>query len=156
MSLTKPNGKSIAGVAVNAGSFVVGAKLGDGISAVFPDSMASYKGYILAGVSILAAACISPKSTMEQAAQSALVGLGAKQLYDEFTGALEGAVVAKPATSTTNKFVNALVSTSRPPGIDPAVVSPGITGAWLGQPGDVWDRPEEDYGTQPALAFTGV
>ncbi|WP_163398161.1 hypothetical protein [Flavobacterium fluviatile] len=154
MSLSKPNGKSIASVAVSAGSFVVGAKLGDGIATVFPDSMASYKGFILAGASILAAACISPKSTMEQAAQSALVGLGAKQLYDEFTGALEGAVPAKPATSTTNKFVNALVSTTRPAGIDPAVVTPGVGAAWLGQPGDLWDRPEEEY--HQTSVFTGV
>lgn len=165
MSLTKPNGKSIATVAVSAGSFVIGAKLGDGLAAVMPDSMNSYKKFAIAGVSILAAACIAPKSTMEQAAQHALVGLGAKQLFDELSNALEGAIPAKLAQtdasgvaapkSMTTKFVDGLVGRLGSPLAQPSYVANSST--WLGVPGDIWDRPEElEYETQPVLTLTGI
>lgn len=149
MSITKPTTKTIASAAVGAASFVAGAKLGDGIAAVIPDSMAAYKKFGIAAVSIIAAACISPKTTLAQAGQNALVGMGAKQLYDELTSALETAVPAKLDTTSTNKFVNALVSTSRP-ALTPT--NEAVAAPWLGEPGDMWDRPYE----QKQLAFTGV
>jgi hypothetical protein len=151
---SKPNTKNIASAAVTAGAFVAGAKLGDGIAAVIPDSMASYKKFAIAGVSIIAAACITPKTTMAQAGQSALIGMGAKQLYDEFTGALETAVPAKDASTSTNKFVNALVSTSRPAKAPLDAGTGAMNFPWLGEPGDIWERPVEQE--QRQLAFTGV
>lgn len=149
--LTKPTSKSIASVAVSAGAFVAGAKIGDGIAAVIPDSMASYKRYILAGVTIFGAACIVPKTTMAQAAQTALVGAGAKQLYDEFSEMLADAVPVKEASSTTNKFVNAVVGHTAPALL--ATEQVGVGHAWLGEPEDMWERPLEAL---PSGDFTGV
>lgn len=157
--LQKPNSKSIASVAVAGGAFVIGAKLGDGIAAVMPASVASYKRYIIAGLGILGAACIDPKTTMAQATQSALIGLGSKQLYDELSDALATAVPVKDASTTTNKFVNALVSTARPVLVPTGAAVEALTGVWLGEPGDVWDR--TSYADNEPLqistnSFTGV
>jgi hypothetical protein len=151
--LTKPNTKNIASAAVTAGAFVAGAKIGDGIAAVIPESMAPYKRYIIAGVSIIAAACVVTKTTIAQAGQSALIGMGAKQLYEELTDALATAVPVKEATTTTNKFVNAIVDPSRKASI--TVPTTAVNSPWLGEPGgDIWDRPYEQETKQ--LAFTGV
>lgn len=155
---TKPNSKSIASVAVAGGAFVIGAKLGDGIAAVIPDSMASYKRFIIAGVGILGAACVEPKTTMAQATQSALIGLGAKQLYDELSDALATAVPVKTDPTATNKFVNALVSTARPALVPDATVQVGTGAPWLGEPDDIWNR--DSYADEPEplqiASFTGV
>ncbi|MEN2415531.1 hypothetical protein [Flavobacterium mesophilum] len=154
---TKPNSKNIASVAVTGGAFVIGAKLGDGIAAVVPDSMASYKRYILAAVGLLGAACVDGKTTMGQASQSALIGLGAKQLYDELSDALADAVPVKEASTTTNKFVNAIVSTQRPALVPTGAAETGVAAPWLGSPSDLWDR-DSFQEEQPAklAQFTGV
>lgn len=154
MSLfSKPTTKTVTAAVVEAGAFVAGAKIGDGIAAVMPDSMSSYKRFLVAGASILAAACVVPKTTMGQAAQNALIGAGAKQLYDELSEALAGAIPVKEASSTTNKFVNAVVGHSdATAALDPSA-QVGVGHAWLGEPVDAWERPLEAL---PAAEFTGV
>jgi hypothetical protein len=147
----KPNTKSITGVALAGGSIVIGAKVGDGIAAVMPESTNGYKRWILGVGGIVAAACINPTTTTAQVAQNACLGLGAKQLYDELSDTLASAIPVKVSASVTDKFVNAVVGHKEVP-----VASLGA--AWMGDNSDMWDRPllEEQPQPQPVLAFTGL
>lgn len=152
----KPNTKSITGVAIAGGSIVIGAKVGDGIAAVMPESTNSYKRWILGVGGIVAAACINPTTTTAQVAQNACLGLGAKQLYDELSDTLASAIPVKvsadaTALSVTDRFVNAVVGHK-----DVPVASLGA--AWMGDNADLWERPllEEQPQPQPVLAFTGM
>ncbi|AOZ99602.1 hypothetical protein [Flavobacterium commune] len=138
----KPTTKSFAAVAIETGAFVAGAKVGDGIVAVMPDSVSSYRRYLVAGMTLLAAACVAPKTTMAQAAQNALIGAGAKQLYDELSETLAGAIPVTAGSSTTNKFVNAVVGHSPDAALVADTSQVGV-GAWLGEPENMWDRPAE-------------
>ncbi len=113
-----------------------------------PDSMSSYKRIAIAGAAILAAACVVPKTTMAQAGQNALIGAGAKQLYDELSETLANAIPVKVADSSTNKFVNAVVGHTE----IPLATTEGVHAPWLGNPDLMWDRPEE----QAVIEFTGV
>lgn len=154
----KPNAKSITSVALAGGAIVIGAKVGDGIAAVMPESTASYKRWILGVGGIIAAACINPSTTMAQGAQNAFLGLGAKQLMDEATDTLAAAIPVKvsadaTALSATDRFVNAIVGHKEIP-----VAALGA--AWMGDNADMWDRPAEeqlqDIQAQPLLSFTGL
>lgn len=132
--LKKPNQKSITDAGITAVAFVAGAKVGDGIAAVMPDSVASYKKWGLAAAGIVLAASISGTSTTAKAAQSAALGMAAKQICDEVTENLTAAVAVKSGASVTNKFINAVV------GHAPAV---GLAAAW-DTPSQVWDRPMQE------------
>ena len=159
----KPNTKSITGVALAGGSIVIGAKVGDGIAAVMPASTQGYKRWILGVGGIVAAACINPSTTTAQVAQNACLGLGAKQLMDEFTDILKDAIPEKPVTkdangatvelNVTDRFVQAVVGHLGEP-------APGqyLGAAWMGDNSDIWERPllEEQPQPQPVLAFTGM
>lgn len=148
MKFQKPNQKSVTNAAITAGSFVAGAKVGDGLSAVMPESVAPYKRWLIGIGGIALAACVPSNTTSGAALQSGLVGLGAKQLYDEISDTLADAIPIKVAKdndtlSVTDKFINAIVGH----GVAEPVVSnlPAGTGSWLGEPSsdNLWDRPLE-------------
>lgn len=154
--LEKPTTKTLTTVAIQGGSMVAGAKVGDAVAAILPDSMNSYKKIILAVVGIGLAAAIPAKTTGSTIAQSAALGMGGKALYDELTDLLTDAVPVKVAAegaslASTDKFVNALVGHK-----DPTLTVEGLSAAW----GDdlvnesIWDRPVHQL-AEP-LAFTGV
>jgi hypothetical protein len=132
---------------------VLGAKVGDGLATLAPDSMSSYKRIILGVVGIGLAACIPATSTAKTIAQSASLGMGVKQLYDEITDTIANAVPVKVAVdgaalNATDKFVNALVGHKEP-------MLAGLSASWGNDLIDesIWDRP-----LQQALpsGFTGV
>lgn len=133
----KPNTKTITGAAMTAGALVVGAKVGDGVSTLMPESVAPYKRWIIGVGAVVAAACISPSSTMAKAGQNALIGMGVKQLYDELSETLAEAIPVKVADTTTNRFVNAIV------GHQDIAPVPVLGAAWQGDDSAMWDRPEE-------------
>ena len=143
MKFQKPNQKSVTNAAITAGSFVAGAKVGDGLSAVMPDSVASYKRWLIGIGGIALAACVPSNTTGGAALQSGLVGLGAKQLYDEISDTLADAIPIKVAKdentplTVTDKFINAIVGH----GYD----LDKLNSPWLGEPNtdNMWDRPLE-------------
>ena len=144
----KPNTKTITGVATRAGAFVIGAKVGDGLNAVMPDSIAPYKRWGIGIGAIVIAAFISPSTTIAQASQDALLGMGAKQLYDELSETLAGAIPVKVSGSPTSKFVNAVV------GHSDIAIQPALGASWQGETSDMWSRNEEVQ--LLANNFTGV
>lgn len=129
----KPNQKTITDAGITAVAFVAGAKVGDGIAAVMPDSVAPYKKWGLAAAGIVLAASISGTTTVAKAAQSAALGMAAKQICDEVTDNLTAAVAVKDSSSVTNKFINAVV------GHQSAPVA-ALAAAW-DTPSQIWDRP---------------
>lgn len=154
--LKKPDSKSITTIAIQGGSMVVGAKIGDGLAALAPDSMNSYKRIALGIIGIALAASIPAKTTASTAAQSAALGMGVKQLYDEVNDALTDAVTIKVAAdgaalSSTDKFVNALVGHKTP-----ELALAGLSVAWGNDLVDesIWERPA--HAALPTATFTGV
>lgn len=150
--LTKPSTKTVTGAAFTAGALVLGAKVGDGVSALMPASANSYKKLAIGAAAIIAAACISPKTTVSQAVQNGLIGMGTKQLYDELTDTLAEAIPVKvssdaTALGVTDRFLNAVVGHKEVP-----LASLGQ--AWVGDNPDMWTRPEPV--AQPQIQFTGV
>lgn len=151
----KPNTKSVTNAALTGGALVVGAKVGDGISAVMPESTNGYKRWILGIGGVVAAACINPSTTAAQGAQNALLGLGAKQLYDELSDTLAEAIPVKVAAdatvalSVTDKFVNAIVGHLGAP-------AASIESAWEGDNSDMWARPLEIQNDFQDVLFVGV
>lgn len=131
----KPNQKTITDAGITAVSFVVGAKVGDGIAAVMPESVASYKKWGLAVAGIVIAASISGTTTTAKAAQSAALGMAAKQICDEVTENLTTAVAVKDSSSVTNKFINAVI------GHGETVPVAALAAAWDYAPSQQWDRP---------------
>lgn len=154
----KPNGKSVTNAVATAGAFVVGAKVGDGVSALMPASTDGYKRLILGVGGIIAAACINPSTTMAQGAQNAFLGLGAKQLYDELSDTLTDAIPIKAATATeplgtTDKFLNAIVGHKD-------VATAALGSAWEGDNADdIWSRPLGEpftYEEEQPVLFVGA
>ena len=155
--LTKPSTKTVTGAAFTAGALVLGAKVGDGVSALMPASANSYKKLAIGAAAIIAAACISPKTTVSQAVQNGLIGMGTKQLYDELTETLKEAIPvkvqlvdangAKAELAATDRFVQAVVGHLGSPSIS-------LGQAWVGDNPDMWTRPEPV--AQPQIQFTGV
>lgn len=150
--LTKPSTKTVTGAAFTAGALVLGAKVGDGVSALMPASANSYKKLAIGAAAIIAAACISPKTTVSQAVQNGLIGMGTKQLYDELTDTLAEAIPVKvsldaSALGVTDRFLNAVVGHKEVP-----LTSLGQ--AWIGDNSDMWSRTEAV--AQPQIQFTGV
>ena len=145
---TKPNTKSITGAAMTAGALVVGAKVGDGVSALMPESTAAYKRWVIAGIALVGAASIPPKTAVAQAGQNALIGMGVKQLYDELSETLAAAIPVKAGDTTTNRFVNAVV------GHKDIALIPALGASWQGNDSAMWDRPEEM--NLIGNSFTGV
>ena len=135
----KPNVKSVTSAGVTTLAIVAGAKLGDGIVAVMPDSTASFKKILVGGIALLAAASVDAKTQTAQAAQSALIGIGAKQILDEVTENLTSAVAVKDNSTITNKFINAVVGHTEAK-VPIANLPEGTKAAWLGEPSQVWDR----------------
>jgi hypothetical protein len=133
--LKKPSQKTITDAGVTAVAFVAGAKVGDGIAAIMPESVAPYKKWGLAAAGIVLAASISGTTTTSKAAQSAALGMAAKQICDEVTENLTAAVAVKAGTSVTDKFINAVVGH----GENPVPVAK-LAAAW-DIPSQEWDRP---------------
>ncbi len=107
--LKKPNLKSAGSAIVKVGAGVAGAKLSDGLVSLMPDSMNSYKKILLTGLSIAAAASINPTSTAGEAVQAAFVGMAVKQGTDAVTDMLTETVDPQDNTTTTGKFLNAVI-----------------------------------------------
>lgn len=105
----KPTEKTATNPLIMAGSFVVGAKVGDGVAAVMPESTQKYKRWILGILSIGLAACVKTTTTTGVAAQAALVGMAAKQVYDEVNGMLTESVDVQDSSTPTGKFLNAVI-----------------------------------------------
>lgn len=144
---TKPNVKSVTSAGATALAVVAGAKIGDGIVAVMPDSTASYKKLLVGAVAIIAAASVSAKTPVAQGVQNALIGVGVKQLCDEVTDNLTSAVAVKDSSSVTNKFINAVV------GHTATVPVAALAAAWdSGVPSQAWDRPVAEL----AQSFEGL
>lgn len=132
--LKKPSQKTITDAGITAVAFVAGAKVGDGIAAVMPDSVAAYKKWGLAAVGIVLAASISGTTTTAKAAQSASLVMAAKQLCDAVTEQLTVAVPKKTGTTAMDKFINAIVGHEQKP--------IALGAAWdSGVDSQVWDRP---------------
>jgi hypothetical protein len=139
----KPSQKTITDAGITAVAFVAGAKVGDGIAAVMPESVAPYKKWGLAAAGIILAASISGTTTTAKAAQSAALGMAAKQICDEVTETLKSAVTQKGtadangkivATAMTDKFINAVVGHE-------GLGSPYALAAAWDIPSQEWDRP---------------
>jgi hypothetical protein len=130
--LKKPTGKTITDGAITTVAFVAGAKIGDGVASLVPASMDSYKKIGLGILGIVAGASISGTTTTAKATQSALFGMAAKQLYDEVTDQLTTAVAVKDNSTTTNKFVNAVIGHT----VTPVAA---LAAAWDNS--GSWDRP---------------
>lgn len=105
----KPNGKSIGSSASKVAAIVVGAKVSDGVAAILPESVASYKSWGLAAVGLVLAASVNPSTASGEFTQNALLGMAGKQLYNGVTEVLVPAVEQKDSTTTTGKFMNALI-----------------------------------------------
>jgi hypothetical protein len=136
---SKPNVKSVTNAGVTALAIVAGAKIGDGIVAVMPDSISSYKKILVGGVALIAAASVSAKTPVAQGVQNALIGVGVKQLCDEVTENLKTAIAVKDTSTVTNKFINAVVGYPEVAAITAPV---GVGAAWDNT--QVWDRPTLD------------
>lgn len=148
--LKKPNQKTITDAGITAVAFVAGAKVGDGIAAVMPESVAPYKKWGLAAAGIVLAASISGTTTAAKAAQSAALGMAAKQLLEGINEQLITAIPEKGtadangkivASSAKDKFINALVGHK-------GLGSPDyfLGAAWDAGSYDnsqIWDRPAD-------------
>lgn len=150
MNFQKPTQKGITEGAVSAVAIVAGAKIGDGIAAIMPESTSAYKTWALAAAGIVAAACIKGTSSTDKALQNACIGIGVKQLYNGVTEVLTNAVDAKVPTS--KDVASATFADKLQDGIvghTPEVVagSPyyALSAAWdAGTPSaDMWDRPAD-------------
>lgn len=146
----KPNAKSVTNAATTVGAFVVGAKVGDGLIAVMPESTSKYKKIALGAVAIILAASVNASTTKGKVAQNALLGMGAKQLSDELTDNLMTAIPQKgkadavtgviTASNPMEKFTNAIVGHLNAPSMD--FYDSGVGAAWDGgYADDVWERP---------------
>jgi len=104
MKLTKPTGKSLAGVLETGAGVIVGAKLSKGISEIIPLENKSISKGIVIATGILAASAITGNDTFAKLAKNAAIGMAAQQggeLIDELVQP-----VLPEATGTGTKFVN--------------------------------------------------
>lgn len=107
--LKKPTSKTTMSSALKVGAGIAGAKLSDGLVSVMPESTNNYKKFLVAGLSVLAAASINSNSTAGEAVQAAFVGMAVKQGTDAVTDMLVESVDAQDNTTTTGKFLNAVI-----------------------------------------------
>lgn len=105
----KPNSANFGKVAVQAAGLTVGAKVSDGVAAIMPESTNSYKSWILAAVGIAVAASVNPSTQSGQFVQSLFLGMGGKQLANGVTEVLTPSVGKQDSTTTTGKFLNAVI-----------------------------------------------
>ncbi len=105
----KPNSKTAVSAAVKVGAGIAGAKLSDGLVSVMPESTNSYKKLLVAGIAILGAAAVNAQSTAGEAVQAAFVGMAVKQGTDAVTDMLTESVAPQDNTTTTGKFLNAVI-----------------------------------------------
>jgi hypothetical protein len=106
----KPNKKSFTDSAVQAVALGLGMKVGDGIAAVMPDSVSSYKHWIVMALGLAIAASVSTKTTSGLAAQSAALGIAGNGFYYGISEVISPSVpTAETPTTTSEKFVKALV-----------------------------------------------
>lgn len=105
----KPTSKTAVSAAVKVGAGVAGAKLSDGLVSVMPESTNSYKKLLVAGIAILGAATVNAQTTAGEAVQAAFVGMAVKQGTDYVTDMLKESVPVQDNTTTTGKFLNAVV-----------------------------------------------
>lgn len=110
----KPNGKSLKSSGVKTAGLVIGAKVSDGVAAILPDSVASYKSWGLAIVGLGLAACVNPSTTGGEFVQSALLGMAGKQAYNGVTEVLVPAVAKEDDSTAKGKFMNALIGHNEP------------------------------------------
>lgn len=153
----KPTTKTATSVAIMAGGIVVGAKIGDGIASIVPEAAQPYRRWLIGIAGIAAAACVNTKTTAGEVAQAAFLGMGSKQILDEVTEMLTDKVDAQDATTTTGKFLNAVIG-HRDMAFEDANITKrlGNSADWI--PADeeqgMWDRPALNEPARPV--FTGV
>ena len=141
--LQKPNKKSFTDAAVRAVALGLGMKVGDGIAAVMPDSVASYKHWIVMALGLAIAASVSTKTTGGIAAQSAALGIAGNGLYNGLTEVISPSVPVQDGSALTGRFVNALVGHK----VD---AMPALGNAMQWEPtfeveqANPWERPEEE------------
>lgn len=105
----KPNSKTAVSAAVKVGAGIAGAKLSDGLVSVMPESTNNYKKWLVAGIAILGAASVNAQTTAGEAVQAAFVGMAVKQGTDAVTDMLTETVDPQDNTTTTGKFLNAVI-----------------------------------------------
>jgi len=105
----KPNSKTAVSAAVKVGAGIAGAKLSDGLVSVMPESTNNYKKWLVAGIAILGAATVNAQTTAGEAVQAAFVGMAVKQGTDAVTDMLTESVDPQDNTTTTGKFLNAVI-----------------------------------------------
>ncbi len=154
----KPTTKTATSAAIMAGGFVVGAKLGDGLASIVPEAAQPYRRWLIGIAGIAAAACVNTKTTAGEATQAALLGMGSKQILDEVTEMLTDKVDAQDASTTTGKFMNAVIG-HRDVAYENAdmVKRLGNSADW--KPADeaaMWDRPAVNEYAPFQEVFTGV
>ena len=140
----KPNKKSFTDGAVQAISLGLGMKVGDGIATLMPDSVSSYKHWILAALGLGIAASVSTKTTSGSAVQAMALGVSANGIYNGLTEVISPSVPVQGIAgqeTVTQRFINALVGHP-------------LNGAALGNAfqweptaeigaGDLWNRPQQ-------------
>jgi hypothetical protein len=142
----KPSQSSAMSSVVKIGAGVAGAKLSDGVVSVMPESTNNYKKLLVTGVALLAAASVNPKTTAGEAVQAAFVGMAVKQGTDYVTEMLVESVPAKDNTTTSGKFLNAVIGHT--PAATPVAATARL-GRSLRNPVE-WEA-QEVRNTQPQL-----
>jgi hypothetical protein len=144
----KPNKKSFTDASVKAISLGLGFKVGDGIAAVMPESVSSYKHWIVAALGFVAAASINPKTTSGLAAQNAALGIAGNGLYNGLTEVISPSVPVQDSSKLSGRFVNALVGHKVDFAEDLNAQTKALGNAWKWEPaveigeGNPWERPQ--------------
>lgn len=145
----KPNKKSFTDGAVQAISLGLGMKVGDGIATLMPDSVSSYKYWILAALGLGIAASVSAKTTSGSAVQAMALGVSANGIYNGLTEVISPSVPVQDASKMSGRFVNALVGHK---GIEVAALGNAFQWepAYAIEERSSWERPE-NQGIKVAL-----
>lgn len=144
----KPNSKTAVSAAVKVGAGIAGAKLSDGIVSVMPESTNNYKKWLVAGIAILGAASVNAQTTAGEAVQAAFVGMAVKQGTDAVTDMLVDSVDAQDNTTTTGKFLNAVIG-HKTDVVAPVLPAEQLNRARLRNP--VWEPATPVRMAQPSL-----
>lgn len=145
----KPNKKSFTDGAVQAISLGLGMKVGDGIATLMPDSVSSYKYWILAALGLGIAASVSTKTTSGSAVQAMALGVSANGIYNGLTEVISPSIDKQPTNTTSGRFVNALVGHKEVTKAQVAEVAEALGNSFQWEPtaeigaGDLWNRPQQ-------------
>ena len=145
----KPNKKSFTDGAVQAISLGLGMKVGDGIATLMPESVSSYKYWILAALGLGIAASVSTKTTSCSAVQAMALGVSANGIYNGLTEVISPSVPVQDITKKSGRFVNAIVGHKLGSGYQPDNAFQWEP-AYAIEERSSWERPE-NQGIKVAL-----